>query len=124
MSFLTTTERQQKKKKSKKDEELLLLVGVKTEKAYVVELENATGKEIKGIESNSKKIEKGFLFVAIKGFDVDGHTFINSAIENGAVAVAVDASSDLKSLNILANSVGSAGMISGQCFDINLFLAD
>ena len=27
--------------------------------------------EIEGIESNSKKIEKGFLFVAIKGFTVD-----------------------------------------------------
>ena len=33
--------------------------------------------EIKGIESNSKKIKKGFLFVAIKGFDVDGHQFID-----------------------------------------------
>ena len=43
--------------------------------------------EIAGIESNSKKIEKGFLFVAIKGFTVDGHEFIGSAIENGAVAV-------------------------------------
>ena len=43
--------------------------------------------EIEGIESNSKKIEKGFLFVAIKGFTVDGHEFIGSAIENGAVAV-------------------------------------
>ena len=36
--------------------------------------------EIEGIESNSKKIEKGFLFVAIKGFTVDGHEFIGSAI--------------------------------------------
>ena len=59
--------------------------------------------EIAGIESNSKKIEKGFLFVAIKGFAVDGHDFINSAIENGAIAVVVDSSCDLKSLKIPSN---------------------
>ena len=59
--------------------------------------------EIEGIESNSKKIEKGFLFVAIKGFTVDGHEFIGSAIENGAVAVVVDESCDLKALKIPSN---------------------
>ena len=59
--------------------------------------------EITGIESNSKKIEKGFLFVAIKGFTVDGHEYINNAIENGAQAVVVDMSCDLKSLKIPAN---------------------
>ncbi len=59
--------------------------------------------EIEGIESNSKKIEKGFLFVAIKGFTVDGHEFIGSAIENGAVAVVVDELCDLKALKIPSN---------------------
>ena len=59
--------------------------------------------EIEGIESNSKKIEKGFLFVAIKGFTVDGHEFINNAIENGATAVVVDESCDLKALKIPSN---------------------
>ena len=33
-------------------------------------------KEIKGIESNSTNIKKGFMFVAIKGYSVDGHDFI------------------------------------------------
>ena len=28
--------------------------------------------EIQGIADNSKKVERGFLFVAIKGFKVDG----------------------------------------------------
>ena len=59
--------------------------------------------EIEGIESNSKKIEKGFLFVAIKGFTVDGHEFINNAIENGATAVVVDGACDLKALKIPSN---------------------
>ena len=37
--------------------------------------------EIKGIEKNSKEVKEGYLFVAIKGFSVDGHEFIESAIE-------------------------------------------
>ena len=56
--------------------------------------------EIQGIESNSKKIEKGFLFIAIKGFDVDGHQYIGGAIEKGATAVMVEEGCDLKALAI------------------------
>lgn len=59
--------------------------------------------EIKGIESNSKNIEEGFLFIAIKGFSVDGHKFISSAIENGATAIMIEEGCDLKALNIPQN---------------------
>ncbi|NPA53367.1 MAG: UDP-N-acetylmuramoyl-L-alanyl-D-glutamate--2,6-diaminopimelate ligase [Aquificae bacterium] len=41
-------------------------------------------KKIKGITNNSKKVEKDFLFVAIKGTSVDGHNFIEEAIKKGA----------------------------------------
>ena len=54
--------------------------------------------EIKGIENNSKEVKPGYLFVAIKGFSVDGHNYIESAIENGAIAVAVEEGFDLKSI--------------------------
>ena len=56
--------------------------------------------EIQGIESNSKNVEKGFLFIAIKGFDVDGHQYIGGAIEKGATAVMVEEGCDLKDLAI------------------------
>ena len=56
--------------------------------------------EITGIESNSRNIKKGFLFVAIKGFTVDGHDYIDEAIEKGAIAVVVDKTCNLKELNI------------------------
>ena len=59
--------------------------------------------EIEGIESNSKKVKKGFLFVAIKGFTIDGHEFINQAIENGAIAVVAEETYDIKKLNIPEN---------------------
>ena len=56
--------------------------------------------EIKGIESNSKNIKEGYLFVAIKGFSTDGHQYVENAIQNGAVAVIVEEGCDLKSLKI------------------------
>ncbi|MBQ6927508.1 MAG: UDP-N-acetylmuramoyl-L-alanyl-D-glutamate--2,6-diaminopimelate ligase [Oscillospiraceae bacterium] len=43
--------------------------------------------EISGISYDSRKTEPGGLFVAIKGFEADGHRFIPKAVENGAAAV-------------------------------------
>ena len=43
--------------------------------------------EIKGIAYDSRKVQEGYLFVAIKGFETDGHKYIESAIKNGAAAV-------------------------------------
>lgn len=46
--------------------------------------------EITGIQNDSRKIEKGNLFIAEKGFTVDGHDYIHKAIENGAVGVVIE----------------------------------
>ena len=43
--------------------------------------------EISSIASNSKDIRPGGLFIAVKGFIVDGHDYIDQAFENGAIAV-------------------------------------
>lgn len=43
--------------------------------------------EITGVNIDSRKVEKGHLFVAIKGTQTDGHHFIPKALELGAVAV-------------------------------------
>ena len=56
--------------------------------------------EITGVESNSKKIEPGMLFVAIRGFDFDGHDYVNEAIEKGAVAVVLDMNADFKKIKL------------------------
>lgn len=56
--------------------------------------------DIKGIEKNSKEVKENYMFIAIKGFSVDGHKFIQDAIKNGAIAVMVQEGCDLKSLNI------------------------
>ena len=66
-------------------------------------IENIKGKgnfdiEIENIESDSRKITDNGLFFAIKGFAVDGTDYINSAIENGAVAVVIEDEKDLKKI--------------------------
>lgn len=56
--------------------------------------------DIKSLESDSRKIGKDSMFVAIKGFDTDGHEYINDAIEKGARAVMVEEGTDIKKLKI------------------------
>jgi UDP-N-acetylmuramoyl-L-alanyl-D-glutamate--2,6-diaminopimelate ligase len=43
--------------------------------------------EITGIQYDSRLIQPGHLFVAIKGYQVDGHDYIEKALEKGAVAI-------------------------------------
>lgn len=42
---------------------------------------------ILGIHSDSRKIRERYLFVAIKGTQLDGHTYIEQAIQNGAKTI-------------------------------------
>ena len=59
--------------------------------------------EVEGIESNSKNIKPGFLFIAIKGFAADGHKFIPNAVENGATAIMIEEGCDLKGIKLPNN---------------------
>jgi len=52
-----------------------------------LEIKGDIGIDVTGIESDSRKVARGILFVAVRGTVVDGHTFINMAVENGAVAI-------------------------------------
>jgi UDP-N-acetylmuramoyl-L-alanyl-D-glutamate--2,6-diaminopimelate ligase len=56
--------------------------------------------DIQGIESNSKNVKEGYLFIAIKGFATDGHIYINDAIKAGAKAVVVEEGCDLKIIKL------------------------
>ncbi|NDW18159.1 UDP-N-acetylmuramoyl-L-alanyl-D-glutamate--2,6-diaminopimelate ligase [Dysgonomonas sp. 216] len=42
---------------------------------------------VTGITSDSRKSADGFVFVALKGVQVDGHQYINNAIESGAKVI-------------------------------------
>ncbi len=44
-------------------------------------------KEITGVNMDSRRVETGHLFMAVKGTQTDGHAYIEKAIAQGAVAV-------------------------------------
>jgi len=56
-------------------------------KAGMTELHGSLDTEVHNIVFDSRAIENGDVFVAVKGFSVDGHQFIDKAILQGAKAV-------------------------------------
>ncbi|MCK5832561.1 UDP-N-acetylmuramoyl-L-alanyl-D-glutamate--2,6-diaminopimelate ligase [bacterium] len=49
---------------------------------------------VKGLSSDSRKVEPGILFFAVSGESVDGHFYVPEAFERGAVAVVVERALD------------------------------
>jgi UDP-N-acetylmuramoyl-L-alanyl-D-glutamate--2,6-diaminopimelate ligase len=61
---------------------LKLLEGLKVKKIH-----GPLNVSIKGITYDSRLAQKDFLFVAVRGFTVDGHDYIKDAINRGATAI-------------------------------------
>ena len=61
--------------------------------------------DILSVENNSRNVTNGSLFVAIKGFENDGHKYIENAIENGAVAIMAEQGCDMSLLKKIAGKV-------------------
>jgi UDP-N-acetylmuramoyl-L-alanyl-D-glutamate--2,6-diaminopimelate ligase len=53
----------------------------------VAAIEGSLEREVTGIAYDSRRITPGMLFVALPGQNVDGHDFITTAIDRGAVAI-------------------------------------
>ena len=49
--------------------------------------DSETTATVAGVELDSRKLQKGYLFIATKGERVDGHTFIPQAFEKGCLGV-------------------------------------
>ena len=45
--------------------------------------------QFKDISTDTRTIEAGYVFVALRGDTFDGHDFINTAIEKGATAATI-----------------------------------
>ena len=61
--------------------------------------------DITNVESDSRKVQKGGLFVAIKGFNVNGNDYIKDAIKAGAVAVMAEPNIDKELLKAIVKYV-------------------
>ncbi len=60
---------------------------------YRVHITSTSGNmnvEVNGICFDSRKVQRGFLFIAIKGIQSDGHAFIEKAVSMGAVGVVAE----------------------------------
>lgn len=53
----------------------------------VVERKGAAVSKVSGVESDSRQVKPGYLFVAVRGASVDGHTFIPQAMAQGAKVI-------------------------------------
>ena len=75
--------------------------------------ENVAASEINSISIDSREIENGALYVAIKGDVFDGHDFVKSATENGAVAALVSEAKaiELAGLPLIIVPDALAGMV-------------
>jgi UDP-N-acetylmuramoyl-L-alanyl-D-glutamate--2,6-diaminopimelate ligase len=78
-----------------------------------------TDRDIKKIEYDSRKINSGDLFIAIPGFKEDGHEYINSALENGAIGVVAQRDGDYnaKVKVIVPDAREALALLAGKFFD-------
>lgn len=56
-------------------------------KVHLKQVQGSTDKTVAGIAIDSREVKKDFVFVAIKGEKVDGHSFIAKAVELGATVI-------------------------------------
>src|SRR6185503_15407100 len=47
-------------------------------------------KEVSGISDDSRRVQPGDLFIAVRGWNSDGHDYLDAAAERGAVAAIVE----------------------------------
>ncbi len=90
---------------------------------YKVSLTSAYGdmhSKISGICFDSRKVKPGFLFVAVKGTQADGHAFISKAVDLGASAIVCEKLPDTiyeKATYVtVKNSAQSLGVIAANFF--------
>lgn len=62
-----------------------LLYGISLER-----VEGSTSATVTSIAFDSRKVSEGTMFIAIRGVQVDGHDFIDRAIEDGASVIVVE----------------------------------
>lgn len=83
-------------------------------------VKGSTDLEIKNLQTDSRQVKSGDLFIAHKGSLVDGHDYIDQAVENGAIAILYDGVISKIDTNItyveIQNSSLAMGLLSSEWF--------
>ncbi len=80
----------------------------------IQEFDENNNPDILNIQSDSRKVEKGSLFVAVRGTNTDGHKYIDSAVEKGAVAVVCEEKPELFDKEVIFIVVKDSAQILGE----------
>ena len=90
---------------------------------YKVHITSTSGDmnvDVKGICFDSRKVEPGFLFIAVKGTQSDGHEFITKAVASGAIAVLgeklPESISDKTTYVTVKDSAKALGIVAGNFY--------
>jgi UDP-N-acetylmuramoyl-L-alanyl-D-glutamate--2,6-diaminopimelate ligase len=90
-------------------------------KVHAIALAGNTNIDISDVQIDSRKVQNGSLFIAVKGVAVDGHEFIDKATEQGAVAIVCQQmpSSQKEGITYVqtSDSAEAAGLIAHNFYD-------
>ena len=86
-----------------------LLEGIK-----VIDTKGDDKKDIKGVNINSRLIDKGHMFIAVRGTQTDGHKYIGKAIESGASAIVCEELPDTLNKDVTYIKVANTEHIVGN----------
>ncbi len=91
---------------------------------YKVRTEALSGNtdiDISNVQIDSRKVTNNTLFIAVKGVAVDGHKFIEAAINSGAAAIVAETIPSNKKDGVtyikVSNSASAAGLIAHNFYD-------
>lgn len=80
----------------------------------------STDVEVSSVNQDSRNVTKGSLFVAVKGVTVDGHKFVDKAIESGATVIVVEQLPAVAADNVVwiqvADSAKALGIIAANFY--------
>lgn len=87
----------------------------------LTELHGDREREISSLAFDSRRVKKGGLFIAIKGLTVDGHDYIETAIDLGAVAILCESLPEKRKKSItyvqVDNSAAAMGIVAANFHD-------
>jgi UDP-N-acetylmuramoyl-L-alanyl-D-glutamate--2,6-diaminopimelate ligase len=90
-------------------------------KVQTTALAGKTDMDITDVQIDSRKVQKGTCFIAVKGAAADGHLFISRAIESGAVAIVCEVLPAERNEDVTyvqtTSSAEAAGLIAHNFYD-------
>ena len=90
-------------------------------KVRITATKGSTNIDVASVQIDSRKVQSGSLFIAVKGVAMDGHQFIQKAVQQGAVAIVCEALPAKQSAGVTyvqsINTAEAAGIIAHNFYE-------